>query len=213
MARSTDAPSRIEILVLSTLARLPLHGYELKTELRYRHVRWWAKCEHGHLYAALSRLERRGFVAQVSATDSGSRRVYRITPAGLRRVKAALWEIGDGEDATYFDLDLFLAGCYLMEQAQVVRILEGRTRRLRTHLAEARALRETMSAHVPAVGRLVMDHRIQHLEGEAEFTSRAARELEAQPRWGAFLGKQRIGDFVKRTGVPLERAAAARAAR
>ena len=92
MPRSSDAPSKMEILLLTALARAPMHGYELKLELAYKHVEWWAKCEHGHLYAALPRLLRRGDIALVApGRDEGrGKRVFQVTPAGLARARAAL---------------------------------------------------------------------------------------------------------------------------
>ena len=54
--------SKTDVLVLSTLARVPMHGYELKLELRYKHVNWWARCDHGHIYTSLTRLDKRGFI-------------------------------------------------------------------------------------------------------------------------------------------------------
>src|SRR5437667_463533 len=80
----------------------------------YKHVRWWAKCEYGHIYSTLARLERRGHLRAVrSATDGGrGKQVYHLTAAGRRRVKAVLEQLGHAEDATYFDIDLFLSGAF-----------------------------------------------------------------------------------------------------
>src|SRR3990170_981233 len=90
MPRRPDAPSRIELLVLSSLARLPMHGYELKLELRYKHVRWWAKCEHGHLYAALKRLEAQKLVRGATRkTGERTRRGFAISAAGRRWLRGA----------------------------------------------------------------------------------------------------------------------------
>ncbi len=38
MSRDNNALSRMDVLVLSSLARVPMHGYELKLELRFRHA-------------------------------------------------------------------------------------------------------------------------------------------------------------------------------
>jgi hypothetical protein len=113
---------------------------------------------------------------------------------------------GCGDDQTYFDVDLFLSGSYVLAQGRVVEILEQRVKALRGQLAEAEALRGSMSAYVPAAGRLIMDHRIAHLGAEIEFCRRAARSLRAQKRWGAYLGTESIASFVGRTGVALESA-------
>ena len=206
MARNPEATSRIEILCLSTLARIPMHGYELKTELRYRHVKWWAKLEHGHLYAALARLEKRGDIrqARARATETRGRRVYQLTRQGRRRIERELENLAQSPDETYFDIDLFLVGAFVLPQARVVEILLERGRTLRRQLEEANELRHAMGDLVPTAGRLIMEHRVAHLELEIAFTERAAKEMKALRSWGPFLGRERIGDFVARTRVPLE---------
>lgn len=205
MPRTPDAPSRIELLVLSSLARLPMHGYEVKMELRYKHVRWWAKCEHGHLYAALKRLERRGHVVRRASGGYGrGRRVYAITTTGRRRLVETLGAVGRAADSTFFDVDLFLAGSFAVDQAEAAAILEARRRTLSDQLAEAKRLRQAMRGRVPAVGQLIMAHRVEHLTRELAFAVRAARMVRAQRRWRPFLGSQRIADFVGRSRVPLE---------
>jgi DNA-binding PadR family transcriptional regulator len=206
MSRRTDAPSRMEVLILTALSRAPMHGYDLKLELRYKHVRWWAKAEHGHLYAALARLERGRYVRPVPGRTSGrTRRVYAITRSGRTRLRAALDQLGAAPDATYFDVDLFLNGAHVLDRDAALDVLDRRRTALAAQLAEARALRASMSPYVPAVGRLIMDHRLAHLERELAFAVAATEALRAEAAWGSYLRDATIGDFVDRTGVPLER--------
>ncbi len=205
MARSPDAPSRMDVLILAALGRAAMHGYELKLELRYKHVSWWAKCEHGHLYAALARLERQGHIRRVPTPGATrGKRVFAITPSGRRRLAATLERLATAADSTYFDVDLFLNGAHTLDRAHVLDLLARRGRALTAQVAEARALVASMSPYVPAVGRLIMDHRVAHLERELAFTATAAEALRAEAAWGAYLGTQSISEFVERTGVPLE---------
>jgi DNA-binding PadR family transcriptional regulator len=200
------APSRIDILVLASLARIPMHGYELKLELQYKHVRWWAKCEHGHLYAALKRLEDRGWIRGKDKRIGGrDRRVFSITAAGRRWLADSLRELATSDDATYFDVDLFLSSSFTMEQGEFIALLEERRGVLERQLAGARQLRENLGELIPAVGRLIMEHRIEHLEREIEFERRAAAELEKLSRWGPFLGDESIVDFLERTQAAVEK--------
>ena len=200
------APSRIDILVLASLARIPMHGYELKLELQYKHVRWWAKCEHGHLYAALKRLEDRGWIRGKDKHIGGrDRRVFSITAAGRRWLADSLRELATSDDATYFDVDLFLSSSFTMEQGEFIALLEERRGVLERQLAGARQLRENLGELIPAVGRLIMEHRIEHLEREIEFERRAAAELEKLSRWGPFLGDESIVDFLERTQAAVEK--------
>jgi len=195
----------MEILLLTALSRTPMHGYELKLELQYKHVRWWAKCEHGHLYAALTRLERGKYIRRVSrAGGRSNQRVFTITATGRRRVKAAIDELGNQPDATYFDIDMFLSACHLLERKSALGILDRRLTDARAQLDEATRTEKAMQAYVPAAGRLIMEHRIRYLRGEIEFLARCAETLGAQPEWESFLRGQSIDEFVRTTKVPLE---------
>ncbi|MFO0727272.1 MAG: PadR family transcriptional regulator [Myxococcota bacterium] len=208
MSRRADAPSHMEILVLSSLARVPMHGYEIKLELRYRHVRWWAKFEHGHLYATLDRLEKRGFIRAVQKKEPPApgreRRTFRVTPAGKKRVLEMLRTVGSGPDATFFDVDLFLAGSYLLPQAEVVEILHQRRDRLKAQIEEAEALERSMGELIPLPARLIIRHRLEHLVREAAFAQATADAISVATSWGPFLGEERITDFLRRTGVDIE---------
>jgi DNA-binding PadR family transcriptional regulator len=204
MPRSPSAPSRMEILLLTALSRAPMHGYELKLELAYKHVEWWAKCEHGHLYAALARLERGKFIRPARRADHPTRRVYTITAAGKQRLATALATLGRQPDATYFDVDVFLAACHVLPRQTALAILGERRDALADQLAAAEPLVAEMLPYVPAVGRLIMEHRVEHLKNEIAFLEGALATLTAEPRWGAFLGSTRIEEFVQTRGVPLE---------
>ncbi len=205
MARTDKTPSRMEILVLSSLARQPMHGYDIKLEFQYKHVRWWAKAEHGHIYAALARMEKNGLIVRVGDEQEGRRRkVYAITEAGRARLEVDLRTVGRAPDATTFDIDLFISGSFLMELDEVLEVLAERLGVLEEQLSAARTLKEGMSPYIPASGHLIIEHRIDHLELEVAYVRKVSEAFRAQATWGSFLGRRRISDFVQQTGVDLE---------
>jgi DNA-binding PadR family transcriptional regulator len=68
----------VSFLVLASLASGPKHGYAMLEDIeRFSGTR----LEPGPLYAALLRLERRGWIEPLPAEDR--RRPYRLTLAGL----------------------------------------------------------------------------------------------------------------------------------
>jgi DNA-binding PadR family transcriptional regulator len=195
----------MDVLVLSSLVRRAMHGYELKLELQYKHVTWWAKCEHGHLYASLSRLEKRQHIrGKRERQGRRTRRVYTLTAAGRRWLAAALADLGRGADSTYFDIDLFLSGSFALPRERVLEILADRQRELVGQQREAEQIVKQMGKFVPEVAQLIMSHRVDHLAREAAFAREAARVVQRQTAWGSFLGAEPIRDFIDRTGVPLE---------
>lgn len=80
-------PGTLQMLVLSTLLRGPLHGYAIAKEIQ-RRSEDKLQVEEGSLYPALQRMLRKGFVTAewVSAGPKRRARVYRLTAEGRRQV-------------------------------------------------------------------------------------------------------------------------------
>jgi PadR family transcriptional regulator, regulatory protein PadR len=81
-------PGTLEMLVLKSVARGPLHGYAI-AEWIHRTSQQLLKVEEGALYPALHRLELRGLLkAEWGASDNNRRaRFYRLTPEGKKRLE------------------------------------------------------------------------------------------------------------------------------
>ena len=73
------------LLILASLAEGDKHGYGILTD-----VKTFAGVElgAGTLYAAITRLENRGFIKALPAEDR--RRPYRLTPVGRQHLKDQL---------------------------------------------------------------------------------------------------------------------------
>ena len=84
-ARPNDPP----ILILTSLAEGPKHGYALLQDIEgFAGVRLGP----GTLYGAIGRLEQRGLIE--AAGPEGRRRPYRLTAGGERALERALAELG-----------------------------------------------------------------------------------------------------------------------
>jgi transcriptional regulator len=85
----------LDMLILRTLALGPLHGYGIARAIR-RTTDATIQVEAGSLYPALQRLELKGLLAaKWEVSDRNHRtRIYRLTPAGRNRLRAAVsgWE-------------------------------------------------------------------------------------------------------------------------
>ena len=83
-----------ELLLLRLLTRQPMHGYELGQSIKLQSE---SALEFGEgcIYPILHRLEREGLLtSRREETGGRSRVVYRVTPAGARKLKASItaWE-------------------------------------------------------------------------------------------------------------------------
>ncbi len=86
----------LDMLVLRTLQWGPQHGHGIGQAIRGRSEDL-VRIEHGSLYPALHRLERRGWIAaEWKASDSNRRaKYYRLTTAGRKQLVAerSKWEL------------------------------------------------------------------------------------------------------------------------
>ena len=76
-------PGALEMMILRTLVRQPLHGYALTQEIK-RASTELLQIEEGSLYPALQRMLKDGWVKAKWGVSPTNRRVriYTITPAG-----------------------------------------------------------------------------------------------------------------------------------
>jgi PadR family transcriptional regulator, regulatory protein PadR len=81
-------PGALEMMILRTLKRQPLHGYALVQHIK-RASDDLLQIEEGSLYPALQRLLKEGWVKAEWSISSTNRRVriYRLTPAGAKHLE------------------------------------------------------------------------------------------------------------------------------
>lgn len=85
--RDALLPGTLEMLVLKTLTRGPLHGYGIAQYIRQVSDDV-LQVEEGSLYPALQRLQLKGWVTSEWATTENNRRAryYRLTPQGRKQL-------------------------------------------------------------------------------------------------------------------------------
>ena len=85
----------LDMLILRTLLFGPAHGHRIAHSIEQT-SRDVLKVDHGSLYPALQRLERRGWIAAEWGTSENNRRAryYRLTVAGRKQLVAetSKWE-------------------------------------------------------------------------------------------------------------------------
>ena len=93
--RSDLLPGTLEMMILLTLRRGPLHGYAIAQEIQQRsdellHV------EEGSLYPALQRMLRQKWVKAEWTVSAKNRRIrqYQLTPAGRKQVEREVSRVG-----------------------------------------------------------------------------------------------------------------------
>ena len=80
-------PGALEMMILRTLRRQPLHGYALVQHIK-KTSNDLLQIEEGSLYPALQRMLKEGWVDAKWGMSASNRRVriYKLTPAGARHL-------------------------------------------------------------------------------------------------------------------------------
>lgn len=80
-------PGALELMILQTLHRKPMHGYALAQHLKSASEDL-LQIEEGSLYPALQRMLKAGWLKSEMGVSSRNRsvRVFRLTPAGVKRL-------------------------------------------------------------------------------------------------------------------------------
>jgi PadR family transcriptional regulator, regulatory protein PadR len=87
-ARISLLQGTLDMLILRTLRLGPFHGHDIARHIQ-RTTDEVLQVEHGSLYPALHRLERKGWVTSRWEVAKGRNRefkYYRLTPAGRRQL-------------------------------------------------------------------------------------------------------------------------------
>src|SRR6267142_902992 len=85
----------LDLLILQTLAPGPAHGHTIAHVIEHRSDDF-LQVEHGSLYAALHRLEDRGWIVSFWGTSENNRkaRYYRLSATGRKQLihETSRWE-------------------------------------------------------------------------------------------------------------------------
>ncbi|MGB2983845.1 MAG: PadR family transcriptional regulator [Candidatus Bipolaricaulia bacterium] len=112
----------VDYAALGLLTERPMHGYELREQLRRGLGALW-RIASSQLYSVLHRLERRDWIASHVESQTGrpSRTVYEITPSGARAFDA--WVTAPVEHLRDIRVE-FLAKVYFLRRATPSRVAD-----------------------------------------------------------------------------------------
>lgn len=87
MAKTDKLQGALDLLILRTLRRGPLHGYGIVSSIQQT-SEGVLEVEEGSLYPALHRIERAGWISSEWKLTENNRRAkfYRLTPEGRKQL-------------------------------------------------------------------------------------------------------------------------------
>jgi DNA-binding PadR family transcriptional regulator len=177
-----------DLVILSLLAEMPMHGYQVNLELERRNVREWAAISRPQIYYSLEKLSGAGLIRAGESEDpvaGPDRRVFETTAKGRHALSDAL----EREDwTTQRDRPAFLTWVSLSWQARPGVFRKQIARREEFLEREIARGKETLASIVEEVGHpyheavWMVTLMIEQFKTELKWLRRLEREL---PRRGS----------------------------
>ena len=164
-----------ELFVLGRLSMRPTHGHEIMHTLAESRADLWVELSEKHVYYILKKLERDGLVSVEVQRDGArpARRVYSVTPEGLRAFERLMRAEGFVEAMPYSEFDVvfgMLAYTDRLEPAEKTAILERRAAHLGALIADATAASAGAGASgAPGLPARVFDKVVRVTRAELEW--------------------------------------------
>jgi DNA-binding PadR family transcriptional regulator len=130
--------------ILGLLSREELSGYDLTGRMRARVGHFW-EARHSQIYPELARLEEAGLVTHrvVEQLDRPDKKVYKITPSGLKALKAWVTQ-PPAPRAARDELVLKAYSVWLAEPDKAIALFRDQERRHEEKLLEYERVRDWM---------------------------------------------------------------------
>ncbi|MCK4857105.1 MAG: PadR family transcriptional regulator [candidate division Zixibacteria bacterium] len=165
--------TRTDLIILALLAEKPSYGWELDATLTARGAQLWAEYSRPHLYYALRKLEKHGYVELLPPQPHELKRLHQITKKGRNALGDTAITDRLLYNRCYFDFDLLLGfpERFRSDKKDFQEVLEGRRQALQQELAAIQEVwREAELAGKISFGRFaVIRHRIKFLKSELDF--------------------------------------------
>jgi len=114
--------SSTDICILGIVNEKPRYGYEIEKIIEHRGIRNWVDIEFSSVYNTLNRLERKGLLTSETMVDENnrSRKIYRITPEGLEKLKSEVINCLQNPVKQKSTLDLGLANLPVLSKSEIL---------------------------------------------------------------------------------------------
>lgn len=185
----------LELAVLGLLHDSPMHGYELRKRLNDS-LGVFRALSCGSLYPTLRRLLRAGLIEEDAGDTAGwgrrTRRVYRITEAGVQRFTELVADCGPrASDDNAFGVHMVF---FSRTPADVrLRILEGRRRRIEERRDELRSALSSDTGSLDRYTRELHRLRLDHSEREVRWLEEIIETERAEQAAASASGRPEAG--------------------
>jgi DNA-binding PadR family transcriptional regulator len=195
MGKSKQSSNPLALAVLVLLFERPMHPYEIAATLRIRNKGGSIKLRYGSLYTVIDGLQEEGLIEVKETVREGrrpERTIYKLTPAGLKRMREWMHELLGTPVKEYPQFEAALSLLPAVPPDEAVALLEARVDRLSVMCEELRAAIEVAVKHVEALFLVENEYRLALLEAERQFIEGLIQRIKDDAgyvrTWKAFHG-------------------------
>lgn len=163
-------------VLLSLLARQPMHGYELKSAFDEQFGSIW-NLNFGQVYPALEKLKDHRWIRESEVTHGRDKKVYAITDEGLSELERWLTTPPDPPKITREDIYMRLAIAATRGKDTLKKVIHQQRRVHQAALAEWVGIQTSLDARRDACARLVCEAAILKIEAELKWLDRAEEQI------------------------------------
>ncbi len=168
-----------ELAILSLVAEVPRHGYEIEQVIEERGMREWTEIGFSSIYYLLKKLEKDGLVESELVPTGGrgkARRIYTATENGRASLLASTLEALSTPQPSYPAILLGLGNLPLVSAEQAKSALETYQANIEQKLDELSAKLEAQRP-LPSHVELLFDHSVQMLAAEKAWVEGAIHKM------------------------------------
>lgn len=172
----------IQLVILGTLSRRPMHGYEIKHIIE-DHMGDWTDIKFGSIYFALSTLSDKKSVEVIERSQDGnrpSRIVYQITERGRQEYLRMLRELWMEDDHTLYSFDIGVFFMHSLPKPEVRKLLDQRIVKMESKIKFLKQHQEEQGndPHIPALASAIMLHSQLHFSAELTWMKDLKEKLD-----------------------------------
>ncbi len=169
-----------ELVILSLVAEMPRHGYEIEQTIEARGMRQWTEIGFSSIYYLLKKLEKEGLVESELIPTEGrgkARRIYTATESGRASLLASTLEALSQPQQCHPAILLGLGNLPIVPADQAQTALESYRAELEEKQAQIFAQVEAQRP-LPAHVELLFDYSLQMLAAEKKWVEAAIQKIE-----------------------------------
>lgn len=168
-----------ELAILSLVAEMPRHGYEIEQTIEARGMREWTEIGFSSIYYLLKKLEKEELVESELVPTQGrgkARRIYTATESGRASLLASTQKALSHPQPTYPAILLGLANLPVLSREQAQQALESYYAELEERL-EGIAAKAGSQGPLPPHVEILFDYSLQMLKAEKNWIESAIQKI------------------------------------